>query len=174
MNLQPSLTGPRFSLRPLTENDYDALFLAASDPKIWEAHPIPDRHLPETFKLYFKGLIDSKGALAVIDNESSELVGTSSFYEYLPEEKSIVIGYTFLTRKYWGGTFNRELKKIMMNYAFQYVDTCIFHVGENNIRSRNAMGKIDGVLYDQFEKIGFRGKLFKYVAFKIEKKNYSL
>ncbi len=174
MNLQPTLTGPRFLLRPLNEKDSDALFLAASDPKIWEVHPIPDRYLPETFKTYFQGLIDSKGALAVIDNENSEIVGTSSFYEYRLEEKSVIIGYTFLTRKYWGGTFNRELKKIMMDYAFQYVDTCIFHVGENNIRSRNAMSKIGGVLYDQFEKIGFRGKLYKNVAFKIEKKNYSL
>ncbi len=174
MNLQPNITGPRFSLRPLIENDYDALFMAASDPKIWEVHPIPDRYLPETFKLYFQGLIESKGALAVIDLESSEIVGTSSFYDYRPEEKSIVIGYTFLTRKYWGGTFNRELKKIMMDYAFQFVDSCIFHVGENNIRSRNAMSKIGGVLYEHFEKMGFRGKLYKNVAFKIEKKNYSL
>jgi RimJ/RimL family protein N-acetyltransferase len=174
MNLQPSMTGPRLSLRPLNENDYDALFMAASDPKIWEVHPIPDRYLPETFKTYFKGLIESKGALAVIDNEISALVGTSSFYDYRQEEKSVIIGYTFLTRKYWGGTFNRELKKLMMDYAFKHVDTCIFHVGENNIRSRNAMSKIGGVLYEHFEKIGFRGMLYKNVAFKIEKKNYWL
>lgn len=174
MILQPTLSSPQFLLRPLRENDYEALFSAASDPQIWEAHPIPDRYLPETFKVYFKGLIDSKGALAVIDNKSSVIIGTSSFYDYRPEEKSVIIGYTFLTRKYWGGTFNRELKKLMMDYAFKYVDTCIFHVGENNIRSRKAMIKIGGVLYDQFEKIGFRGKLYKNVAFKIEKKNYSL
>lgn len=174
MNLQPSLKGERLSLRPLCEDDYDGLFAAASDPKIWEGHPIPDRYLPETFKLYFAGLIESKGALAIIDNQTEEIVGTSSFYGYLPDEKSVVIGYTFLTRKYWGGSFNREIKKLMMDYAFQSVETCIFHVGIDNIRSQTAMKKIGGVIYDQFEKVGFRGKVFKNLAFKIEKKNYSL
>jgi RimJ/RimL family protein N-acetyltransferase len=174
MNLQPTLKGERLTLRPLRQEDYDGLFAAASDPKIWEVHPIPDRYLPETFKTYFEGLIKSHGAMAIIDNQTQEIVGTSSFYGHKPEEKSVIIGYTFLTRKYWGGDFNREIKKLMMDYAFEYVETCIFHVGVDNIRSRKAMGKIGGVLYEEFEKIGFRGKLYKNVAFKIEKKSYSL
>jgi len=174
MNLQPTLQGERLSLRPLREDDYDGLFAAASDPKIWEVHPIPDRYLPETFKYYFDGLIKSKGALAVTDNQTLEIVGTSSFYDYRPEEKSVIIGYTFLTRKYWGGSFNREIKKLMMDHAFNSIETCIFHVGADNMRSQKAMKKIGGIIYDQFEKVGFRGKLYKNLAFKIEKKNYSL
>ncbi len=169
MNLQPTLIGKRISLRPLQQEDFDNLFLAASDPKIWEAHPIPDRYLPETFKTYFEKLLDSKGALVITDNQNSEVIGTSSFYDYLEHEKSVIIGYTFLTRKYWGGSFNHELKKLMMDYAFHFVETCLFHVGADNIRSRKAMLKIGGVLFDEFEKIGFRGKLYKNVAYKIEK-----
>ena len=174
MNLQPTLKGDRLSLRPLRNEDSEALFKAASDPKIWEIHPIPDRYTPEVFKTYFENLIESKGALAITDNQTGEIVGTSSFYGYHPEEKSVIIGYTFLTRKYWGGSFNREIKKLMMDYAFQFVETCIFHVGADNIRSRKALEKIGGVLYDQFEKAGFRGKVYKNVAFKIEKKSYAL
>ena len=174
MDLQPHLRGERLHLRPLTEQDFDALFRAASDPQIWETHPVPDRYELETFKGYFAGLIKSKGALVILDNQTLEIVGTSSFYDYRETEKSVIIGYTFLTRKYWGGSYNREIKKLMMDYAFQFIETCIFHVGLDNVRSRKAMTKIGGVLFDHFEKVGFRGKTYKNVAFRIDKKNYSL
>ncbi len=38
----PTLETSHFTLRPLKAEDYDALYLAAADPKIWEQHPVPD------------------------------------------------------------------------------------------------------------------------------------
>ena len=38
-NLQPTLKGELIELRPLGPQDFDALFSAASDSKIWEQHP---------------------------------------------------------------------------------------------------------------------------------------
>jgi hypothetical protein len=57
-----------------------------------------------------------------------------------------MIGYTFLVRKCWGATYNREIKHLMLTHAYQSVDTAYFSVGINNMRSRLAMGKIGGVL----------------------------
>ena len=44
MDLQPTLVGSLIRLRPLAQEDFPALFAAASDPRIWELHPAPDRY----------------------------------------------------------------------------------------------------------------------------------
>ncbi len=145
MNIQPYLKCEILELRPLKQEDYTQLLKAASDPLIWEVHPQPDRYKPEVFEGFFKEALDSKGALVIIDNKTLEIIGTSRFYAFSAEDSSVVIGYTFLSRKYWGGDYNRELKKLMINYALQFVKTTYFHVGIGNIRSQKAMLKIGGV-----------------------------
>ena len=42
--LQPTLTGTLLELRPLRDADFDELYAVASDPRIWELHPEPDRY----------------------------------------------------------------------------------------------------------------------------------
>ena len=58
----------------------------------------------------------------------------------------IEIGWTFLSRDYWGGSYNAEIKQLLLNHAFTFVDTVVFWVGETNTRSRRAMEKIGAVL----------------------------
>ena len=145
MNLQPTLEGTFFNLSPLKEDDYADLLKAAADPLIWEMHPQPNRYQPEVFKLFFAEALASRGALAIRDLKTSEIVGTSRYYNYSAADSSVVIGYTFLTRDYWGGAFNRDLKKLMVNYALEFVSTTYFHVGLNNVRSQKAMLKIGGI-----------------------------
>ncbi len=145
MNLQPNLQGELFALRPLTQDDYAALFKAASDPLIWQLHPQPDRYKPEVFEKFFAEAMASGGALIIIDRKSGEVAGSSRYYDYSSEAQSVVIGYTFLSRKYWGGVFNLDLKRLMVNYALKFVKTTYFHVGIVNLRSQRAMQKIGGI-----------------------------
>lgn len=145
MNLQPNLNGDLLELRPLKQDDFNELYQAATDPLIWEQHPQPDRYQIDVFKSFFSEAIESKGALVIIDNLTKKIIGSSRFYEYKPNESSVVIGYTFLARSYWGGLFNKELKKLMINYALGFVNTTYFQVALNNIRSQKAMLKIGGI-----------------------------
>lgn len=145
MNLQPSLIGELVELRPLSPADYSPLLKAASDPLIWEQHPQSDRHKPEVFENFFAEAMKSKGAFAITDRGTGEIIGSSRFYDYSGENSSVKIGYTFLTRKYWGGTVNRDLKKLMVNYAMKHVKTAYFEVGVKNIRSQKAMEKIGAI-----------------------------
>ena len=142
---QPTLIGKSFRLRPLAEEDFDTLFSAASDPLIWELHPDRLRYTRERFEAYFRSGIESQGALAVMDLKFGRLIGSSRYTDYNSQTSSVEIGFTFLTRDHWGGMYNRELKTLMMSYAFQYVNTIYFVVGKNNHRSRKAMLKIGGV-----------------------------
>ncbi|MGB5249420.1 MAG: GNAT family N-acetyltransferase, partial [Gammaproteobacteria bacterium] len=62
--------------------------------------------------------------------------------------REVEIGWTFLSRDYWGGSYNAEIKQLMLEHAFSFVDTVVFWVGETNFRSRRAVEKIGGVLRD--------------------------
>lgn len=144
--LQPTLTGTKLELRPLTPDDFTATFKAASDPLIWELHPQSTRYQEDVFRTYFDGALKSGGAFAILDKETQAIIGSSRYYDYQPDKSQIIIGYTFLTRPYWGGSFNRELKSLMLHHAFRFVNTVLFEVGTNNLRSRRAMEKIGGTL----------------------------
>lgn len=142
MNLQPTLRGSSIELRPLKPEDFDELFKAASDPLIWELHPQPDRYKLEVFQKYFDSGIESQGAFVVLDLRSGEIMGSSRYYKYDPARREVAVGYTFLKRAFWGGAINREMKSLMLDHAFQFVDRVLFEVGENNLRSRRALEKI--------------------------------
>jgi RimJ/RimL family protein N-acetyltransferase len=151
-DLQPNLKGELIELRPLTSEDWDDLFSVASDPLIWEQHPESDRYKEDVFKVFFREALESRGAFVIID-KSGRIIGSTRFYGYDPEKSEIEIGWTFLARKYWGGRYNRELKQLMLDHAFKFVESVIFYVGENNIRSQKATEKIGGIKNGMVEKV---------------------
>jgi N-acetyltransferase len=136
------LRGELIELRPLRAEDFDALFQAASDPLIWEQHPEPDRCDREVFQRFFDSAIASGGAFAIIDLKSRKIIGSSRYWDYNPDRREVEIGWTFLQRAFWGGAYNRELKSLMLDHAFRFVDRVLFRVGENNVRSQRALEKI--------------------------------
>jgi RimJ/RimL family protein N-acetyltransferase len=148
-NGQPHLEDDLIILKPLKEEDFEALYAAASDPLVWEQHPMKERYKRDVFlENFFKTAIESKGAFLVLDKKTGTAIGSSRFYNLHEKESDVEIGWTFLARPYWGGKYNRAMKALMMNHAFQYVDNIIFRIGENNMRSRKACEKIGGVLID--------------------------
>jgi N-acetyltransferase len=141
-DLQPRLRGERIELRPLESGDFDALFEAAGDPLIWEQHPEPNRFQREVFEKYFDGAIASGGAFAVVDRASGRIIGSSRYCNLKLAEREVEIGWTFLERAFWGGAYNREMKALMLDHAFRFVDRVVFVVGESNLRSQMALCKI--------------------------------
>ena len=145
-DLQPTLTGPRLELRPLRPEDYAELYAAASDPRIWEQHPVSDRYKEDVFRdEYFRGALASGGAFVVIDRATGRVIGSSRYFGFDEERSEIEIGWTFLARAYWGGSYNGEMKDLMLRHAFRFVSTVVFLVGPDNRRSQRAMEKIGGV-----------------------------
>ena len=151
-NWQPkTLKNELIKLIPLQEIDFEELYTVASDPLVWEQHPNKLRYQLEVFQNYFEGAILSKGAFLIRDAKTNEAVGSSRFYDYDEKENSVLIGYTFIGRKFWGNGYNKALKKIMLDYAFQQVDKVYFHIGAFNIRSQKAIEKIGAIKVDEFE-----------------------
>jgi len=144
-DLQPHLRGELIELRPLAPEDWNDLFAVASDPLIWEQHPETDRYKEDVFKVFFREALQCAGAFVVIDRKSQQIIGSTRYYGYDPDKSEIEIGWTFLARKYWGGRYNREMKQLMLNQAFKFVENVVFFVGEKNFRSQKAMEKIGAI-----------------------------
>jgi RimJ/RimL family protein N-acetyltransferase len=88
--------------------------------------------------------LESGGAFVVVD-KTQRIIGSTRFYGYDPAKSEIEIGWTFLARRYWGGRYNREMKKLLLVHAFKFVESVVFFVGEKNIRSQKAMEKIGAI-----------------------------
>jgi RimJ/RimL family protein N-acetyltransferase len=142
--LQPVLRGQLLWLRPLRADDWDQLYTVASDPLIWEQHPAPNRYREDVFRDFFREAMESGGAFVVLDARDDRVIGSSRYLGYDPARSEIEIGFTFLTRPYWGGVYNRELKDLMLRHAFRFVRHVVFLVGLENWRSQKAMEKIGG------------------------------
>ncbi|HAP96454.1 GNAT family N-acetyltransferase [Epilithonimonas hominis] len=149
MNIQTILENDFVQLIPLEESDFESLYSVASDPEIWEQHPNKDRYKREIFQNFFQGAIESKGAFKIIDKNTGEIAGSTRFYDYNPDDNSIFIGYTFYATKFWGSKLNPQVKKLMLDHIFQFVNKVYFHVGKNNIRSQKAMEKLGAKKIDE-------------------------
>ncbi len=167
-DLQPTLTGSTISLRPLQAEDFEALYLAASDPLIWEQHPSPLRYQRDVFeKEFFSGALASGSAFVVFENESGQIIGSSRFYDWDPVQKEVAIGFTFLTRAHWGGVSNQQKKKLMLDHAWQWAERVWFHIGRHNWRSRKAVEKI-GVRFSHDAVKELNGVIHEYAFYKKE------
>ena len=182
LDRQPTLEGPRLLLRPLREDDWQALFAVASDRLIWEQHPAHDRWREEVFRPFFDDAMAQRGALAVIDKAAGtgsaagsggKVIG-SSRYQGLEEQDggSVEIGWTFLARSHWGGPFNLEIKRLMVAHALASVAECRFAVGEANWRSRKAMEKIGGRLSEREDMRGMAGEQVRHVHYVITRSEF--
>jgi len=167
--LQPYLVGDLLELRPLRPEDWDSLFLVASDPLIWEQHPAHDRYKEEVFKEFFREALESGGAFVVIDRKTKKVIGSSRYFGFEPTKKEVEIGWTFLARSHWGGNYNRELKRLMLDHAFKFVESVVFIVGVTNIRSQKAMEKIGGVRVERREMTNSQGTTVERVVYQIKK-----
>jgi RimJ/RimL family protein N-acetyltransferase len=144
-DLQPTLCGDLLSLRPLQPEDFDDLFAVASDPLIWEQHPAQDRYQKDVFTTLFQESLASGGALIATNTRDGRVIGSSRYFGYDEDKSEIEIGWSFLARSYWGGVYNREMKRLMLEHAFRFVRSVVFIIGPQNLRSQRAVEKIGAV-----------------------------
>ncbi|HYC27388.1 MAG TPA: GNAT family N-acetyltransferase [Chitinophagaceae bacterium] len=149
INWQPAhLEDGLVKLVPLAADDFDRLYRVAADPLIWEQHPSSDRYKENVFRGFFNGAVESKAAFLIVDKASGEVIGSTRYYDQ--KEDSVAIGFTFLAKEYWGGRYNKAVKKLMIDYAFGFVSKVIFHIGATNLRSQIATGRLGAVKTGEF------------------------
>ena len=170
MDLEPThLKGEKTELVPLRAVHFEELYAVASDPLIWEQHPNPDRHRRDVFETFFEGALASEGAFLIRDAATGWAVGSSRFYDFDPNLGEVKIGYTFFARSCWGKGYNREVKGLMLDHAFRFVDQVVFHVGVDNRRSRIAMERLGAENVGELE-VAYHGEAPKRnIVYRIRK-----
>jgi len=170
-DFQPRLSGDGVELRPLTTNDREALYKAVGVPRVWEAHPAYDRWKPEKFAPYFDGLLALDGALAIIDTNSDQLAGTSSFYTCPDIHGGIAIGYTVIGMDWRGSGMNQRMKAAVLNHVFRMRDECWFHVAPSNLLSQNAMTKLGAKMMYEAD-LELSGQIPHYLCYRIARTDW--
>lgn len=149
IDLQPTLENELVIVRPLLDKDFENLYHVASDAEIWKLHQNPDRFELAIFKEFFKNAMASKGAFAIFDKATKTIIGSSRYKRHENASNAVEIGWTFLSRDFWGGKYNKAFKHLMIIHAFKYFDYVLFNVDENNFRSQKAVKKLGGKLIDK-------------------------
>jgi RimJ/RimL family protein N-acetyltransferase len=168
-NTQPTLENDLLILKPLQAGDFDRLFEVASDPLIWEQHPAKERSTRAGFEVFFKEALETKSAFLVIDKKSGAAIGTTRYYPVAGIPNAIEIGWTFLARQYWGTACNPSMKKLMIDYAFGFVDNVLFMIHETNYRSQKAVEKIGGIRVTGIDDVPFETRSSANVVYVIRK-----
>lgn len=151
VDLQPIMENEHIILYPLQEDDFHTLYAVAADQEIWLQHPNRDRWKKEVFLTFFAGAMQSKGAFRVVDKSTGMTIGSTRFYDYNSEESSVFIGYTFFATAYWGKGINHMAKSLMLDHILQSVNSVLFHIGAENIRSQVSITRLGAVKIDEKE-----------------------
>lgn len=167
------LSSVSLKLRPLSGGDLEALYEAASAPEVWAGHPATDRFKRSVFEPYAMALIDSGSTLVVIDPQSDCIIGCSRYYVPPDQPDGISIGFTFLHQRYWGGATNFELKRLMLEHAFQSFSEVWFHISPTNIRSQRATRKL-GAKYIGDAVLDLSGTPAEFMCFRLSKDDWEL
>ncbi len=174
MDCQPTLESERLLLRPLRGDDWEALFAVASDPLVWEQHPIHDRWREDVFRGFFDEALREDGALVAVLREEDRIVGSSQFRACPIAPDETEIGWTFLERAQWGTGLNPAMKRLMLAHALESAPRVLFRIGDTNWRSRRALEKIGGALVeDMVEEGEYRGRPARHVVYEITREGFA-
>jgi RimJ/RimL family protein N-acetyltransferase len=147
-----SLETEHWQIRPVLSSDFASLYAVGKNPVIWEQHSEKNRGDLEEFQRFFdQGMEQGRGFYVVVSQKTQEILGSTRFYEFNPQNRSIAIGYTFFDPSLWGSGVNSAVKKAQLDHAFQQVEQVLFYVYDQNFRSQKAVAKLGA------QPIGVRG-----------------
>jgi RimJ/RimL family protein N-acetyltransferase len=141
MGLQRELMAGEVRLTPLADQHLEALRAAcAEDPHIWEIYP--HSMLGEHFDAAIAGRGATPGVIfAACLGE--DVVGITSYLRPDQHNGVVEIGGTYIAPRVRGTTYNRAMKKLLIDHAFdQGYRRIVFLVDERNLRSQAAVLKL--------------------------------
>jgi len=135
-------------LRPLTQEDEKGLSEIAFDPDLWK-FTVSRAMNPIELKNYINTAIEdrirfSRYPFTIVDKNSGEIAGSTSYGNISIKDKRLEIGWTWLGKKFRGTGLNKECKFLLLQYAFEHLkfERVEFKTDVLNMASRKALKKI--------------------------------
>ncbi|MCW8833931.1 MAG: GNAT family N-acetyltransferase [Colwellia sp.] len=147
-------------LSPLTLAHLNDFYSAGSYPEIWR-WSLPDKctsiKATEDWLIYSQHMAD-KGEhvpFAIFDKVSGKFVGSTRYCSIKREDKSLEIGFTFITPEFQRSYINTHAKYCLLTHAFEELGAIRVElkVHEDNKKSRDAVtrlgAKLEGIIRNQ-------------------------
>jgi N-acetyltransferase len=148
--------GAHATLEPLAGEHEAGLRAAAADGELWRLWytSVPS---PDAVRSYIDAALahrerDHAMPFAVRDNASGEIVGSTRYFNVVPEHRRLEIGHTWYAKRAQRTPINTECKRMLLAHAFERLQ-CIaveFRTSWFNHASRRAIERLgakqDGVL----------------------------
>lgn len=141
------LSGDLVRLEPLSLDHVDDLYAATADAEVWEhlsAHQPRSRADMARHVAAALQRPDWRTAWAQVDTRTGRAIGSTSFYDIDPANRSVAIGYTFLGRAAWRTGINTESKLLLLRHAFETLGArrVVWHTDIRNTRSQEAIARL--------------------------------
>jgi RimJ/RimL family protein N-acetyltransferase len=89
---------------------------------------------------------------AIREKSSGDIVGTTRYYDIVPEPPRLAIGYTWYARRWQKSHLNTACKRLLLRHAFETLERVAveLHTDHRNLDSQRAIERLgahrDGVL----------------------------
>lgn len=144
------LTGTTLDLIPLEKEHFKDLFISASEKELWKFIPTDCSEKEIFYETYNLALAErEKGkqyCFVILHKATNKLIGSTRLFEIFPNDKKLEIGWTWITKEFWGTEINLECKLLLLTFCFEILkaNRVQLKTKDTNIRSRRAIEKIGG------------------------------
>ncbi len=122
----PTINANRVSLRPLTEDDVDALYRIFFHPEVmryWSTPPLADRNAAAEMLQDIHDSFQQQRMLkwGIALQADDGVIGTVTLFNFNFDNGRAEVGYS-LDRAHWGNGYVNEALKALIEYAFETLD----------------------------------------------------
>ena len=145
--LPPVLQGRHVRLEPLQRAHAGGIAAAAADGKLWELW-FTNVPKPEDVEAWLEGALAKQAAGEqlgfTVRDAQGRIVGTTRYYELLPDTPRLCIGYTWYAQSVQRTGLNTEAKLLLLGHAFEALGCASvgFHTSTHNAASRAAIARL--------------------------------
>ena len=143
-----TLENSRVRLRPLELTDFEALKAVAMDAELWQ-YTLTRADDAVSLAAYIRQAVEAREQglrypFAIINRETGELAGSTSYYNVAEADQRLSIGYTWVGTKFQRSGLNRACKHLLLSYAFDGLnyERVELETDARNHKSRTAMGRM--------------------------------
>lgn len=152
MEITPvELIGERVKILPMEVDHVQELFDAGNYPDIWAYMPMKINSI-EDMKCLVDGALQAKVQgtefpFVIYDNDSGKVVGSTRFLDISIPNRSLEIGWTWLSPTVWRTSINTECKYLLLKHCFETLGTIRVQIKTDgrNLRSQQAIERLGAV-----------------------------
>jgi len=135
-------------LRPLEIADFEPLKAIAFDAELWQ-YTLTRGDDAVSLAAYLRQALEGREQhlrypFAIVDRETGQLAGSTSYYNVSEADQRLSIGYTWVGTAFQRTGLNRAAKHLLLSYAFDELscERVELETDSRNQKSRQAMARM--------------------------------